>query len=75
MEFGADNKSRDFDPVDVVQMRLIAQLSAAGRIDLMLSARAFAIGLIRGRLKRLYPGLSPEALSMKLVEELSRVQD
>ena len=61
-----------FDPVDVVQMRLLSRLSPGGRIRVMLDARELAVGLIRGRLRRRYPDLSTRALNLKVLEEVAR---
>ena len=61
-----------FDPVDVEQMRLLSRLSAGGRIRVMLDARELAVGLIRGRLRRRYPGPSTRALNLKVLEEVAR---
>jgi hypothetical protein len=61
-----------FDPVDLQQMRLLAQLSPGGRIRAMLDARELAVGLIRGRLRRQYPDLSLRELNLKVLEELDR---
>lgn len=61
-----------FDPVDLDQMRLPAELSAGQRIATLLDARELAVGLIRGRLHRQYPDLSSRAINLKLVEEVSR---
>ena len=61
-----------FDPVDLQQMRLLAQLSPGGRIRAMLDARELALGLIRGRLRRQYPDLSLRELNLKVLEELDR---
>jgi hypothetical protein len=63
-----------FDPVDVQLMRLLGQLTPGGRIQAMLDARELVVGLIRGRLGRQYPELSPRELNLKLLEELDRVQ-
>jgi hypothetical protein len=63
-----------FDPVDLEQMRLLSRLSPGRRIGAMLDARELAVGLIRGRLRRQYPGLSPRAINMKLLEETTRVR-
>lgn len=63
-----------FDPVDLEQMRLLGRLSPGGRIRLMLDARELAVGLIRGRLRRQYPDLSPRDLNLKVLEEIARVQ-
>ena len=63
-----------FDPVDLVQMRLLGTLSPAQRLRTMLEARELAVGLIRGRLRRRYPDLSPREINLKLLEELARAQ-
>jgi len=63
-----------FDPVDLEQMRLLGRLSPGGRIRLMLDARELAVGLIRGRLRRQYPYLSPRDLNLKVLEEIDRAQ-
>lgn len=52
-----------FDPVDNEQMRRLAHLPRSDRRRLMLNARELAVGLIRGRLRRRYPDLSPTALN------------
>jgi len=61
----------DLDPIDLERMRMLAQLTPAGRIRLMLNARELAVGLIRGRLRRRYPDLDPAALNLKLLEPLN----
>ncbi len=61
-----------FDPVDWEQVRLVARLTPAQRLRLMLDARALAVAMIRARLKRQYPSLSPREINLKLVEEVSR---
>lgn len=63
-----------FNPVDLTQMRLLAQLSPAQRLRTMLDARDLAVSLKRGRLRRRYPELSPREINLKLLEELARVQ-
>ena len=63
-----------FDPVDLEQMRLLGRLSPGGCIRLMLDARELAVGLIRGRLRRQYPDLSPRDLNLKVLEEIDRAQ-
>ena len=63
-----------FDPVDKQLMKLLGQLTPGGRIQAMLDARELVVGLIRGRLGRQYPELSPRELNLKLLEELDRVQ-
>jgi hypothetical protein len=61
-----------FDPIDLKQMHLWARLPTGMRIQAMLDARELAVGLIRGRLRRRYPDLSPRELNMKVLEELER---
>ena len=63
-----------FDPVDMEQMRLLGSLSPGQRIQVMLDARELAVGLIRGRLRRRYPHLSPREINLKLLEEIARAQ-
>ncbi len=63
-----------FDPVDIEQMRLRASLSPARRIQVMLDAREFVMGLKRGRLQKRYPDLSAQEINLKLLEELSHVR-
>ncbi len=61
-----------FDPVDLQQMRLLGTLAPGKRVRIMLNARELAVGLIRGRLRRRYPHLSPRALNLKVLEEVAR---
>jgi len=61
-----------FDPVDLVQMRLLAKLPPGRRVCTMLDAQAFARALIRGRLRRQYPNASERELALKLLEEVER---
>jgi hypothetical protein len=67
-------KTHRFDPVDLGQMRLLGRLPPGRRIQVMLDARELAVGLIRGRLRRQYPDLSPRALNLEVLEEIARVQ-
>jgi hypothetical protein len=61
-----------FDPVDLAQMRLLAQLPPGRRVRTMLDAQALARGLILGRLRRQYPNASPRELALKFLEEVAR---
>jgi len=63
-----------FDPPDMVQVNLLRKLSPSQRIQLMLDARALAVGLIRGRLSKRYPDLPPEKLNLKVLEALSHAR-
>ncbi len=60
-----------FDPIDLVQMRLLLQLPPHRRVRLMLEARELAVGLIRGRLRQRYPNLSSRELGLQVLEETS----
>jgi len=60
-----------FDPPDMVQVNLLRKLSPSQRIQLMLDARALAVGLIRGRLSKRYPDLPLDKLNLKVLETLS----
>lgn len=63
-----------FDPIDVEQIRMSARLTPGQRIQRMLDARELAVGLIRGRLRRQYPGLPSRELNLKVLEEIERAQ-
>ena len=58
------------DPMDETQVKLLASLTGAQRVRVMLEARELAVGLIRGRLRRRYPELSINALNIKVLEEI-----
>ena len=64
--------SRRFNPVDFEYMRFWVQLSPGAHLQAMLGAREFALGAIRSRVRRLYPDLPPEALGLKVLEEIAR---
>ena len=63
-----------FDAIDIEQMRLLAGLAPGQRVQVMLEARELAVGLMRGRLCNRYPDLSPQAINLKLIEEISHAQ-
>ncbi len=63
-----------FEPIDVTHVRLTGQLSSGQRLQRMLDARELAVGLIRGRLRRQHPHLSPNELNLKVLEEIERVK-
>ena len=63
-----------FDPVDLELVRLRGRLSPGRRIQAMLDARELAVGLIRGRLRRRYPDLSPRELNLKVLKEIARAE-
>ncbi len=63
-----------FDPIDPMQIELLEQLSPGQRIQRMVDARAVVVGLIRGRLRQQYPGLSQQELNLKVLEELEHAR-
>jgi hypothetical protein len=63
-----------FDPVDLELVHLRRRMSPGQRLQAMLDAREMAVGLIRGRLRRQYPGLSPRELNLKVLEGIACVQ-
>lgn len=63
-----------FGPVDWEQLRLLLRLEPHQRVRLMLEARELAVALIRARLERQFPDLSPREINLKLVEEVSRAR-
>jgi hypothetical protein len=58
--------------VDLVQLRLLANLPAQRRLRVMLDARELAVGMMRGRLRKEFPNLTSRQLNLKLLEEISR---
>ncbi len=61
-----------FDPVDWEQVRLLLRLEPHERLRVMLDARELAVAMIRARLERQFPDLSPREINLKLIEETSR---
>lgn len=68
-----DNAIR-FDPIDYEQLQILALLSPGKRIQALLDSRELVVGLIRGRLRRLYPQLSETQLNLKVLEEIERAE-
>jgi hypothetical protein len=58
----------------MAQMRLLLQVPPERRIQVLLDARELAVGLIRGRLRRRFPGLSLREINMKVLEEVGRAE-
>ncbi len=67
-----NTEAYEFGPVDWEKLRLVIRLTPAQRLRVMLEARALAAALIRARLRRQFPDLSPREINLKLVEEVSR---
>jgi hypothetical protein len=66
-------QKRIFRPhsVDLMQLRLLANLPAHRRLRVMLDARELAVGMMRGRLRKEFPNFTPIQLNLKLLEEIS----
>mgnify|MGYP001579297941 FL=1 len=66
-------QTRIFRPhsVDLVQLRLLANLPAHKRLRVMLDARELAVGMMRGRLRKEFPNFTSRQLNLKLLEEIS----
>ena len=62
-----------FDPVDHEFMRLRGRLTPSQRLQAMLAAREWVVGGMRARLHCRFPGLSPEEINLKVLEEIERV--
>lgn len=65
---------RGLDPVDWVQMQLIANLPPHRRITPGMSAQAFAMAIFRSTLKRRYPDLTRSEINMKVLAHFSPVR-
>lgn len=63
-----------FDPIDEEQFRLLCSLPPGWRVRVMLDARELAVGLIGGRVRRQYPGMSLRELNLNVLEEIERVK-
>ncbi|MGD8403117.1 MAG: hypothetical protein PVJ21_05615 [Anaerolineales bacterium] len=65
---------RGLDPVDWVQMQLIANLPPEKRITPGLQAQAFAMAALRGTFRKRYPELSLSEINMKVLAHLTPVR-
>lgn len=62
------------DPVDWVQMELLANLTPAERVMAGMRAQAFAMSALRGTLRKKYPDLSMAEINMKTLSQLTFVR-
>jgi hypothetical protein len=65
---------RGLDPVDWVQMQLLANLSPEKRIAPGLQAQAFAMAALRGTFRKRYPDLSLSEVNMKVLTYFTPVR-
>ena len=65
---------RGLDPVDWVQVRLLANLPPERRIIPGMHAQAFAMSIFRGTLRKRYPHLTRSELNMKVLAHFTTVR-
>jgi hypothetical protein len=65
---------RGLDPIDWVQVRLIAALPPERRIVPGMCAQAFAMAALRGALQERYPELTRPELNMKVLAHFTPVR-
>lgn len=65
---------RGLDPIDWVQMKLLANLPPERRISPALQAQRFAMAGLRGTFLQRYPELSMSAINMKVLAYLTPVR-
>jgi hypothetical protein len=65
---------KGLDPVDWVQMQLLANLAPEKRIAPGLQAQAFAMSALRGTFRKRYPDLSLSEFNMKVLAYLTPVR-
>ena len=65
---------QSLDPIDWVQVRLIAALPPERRIVPGMRAQAWAMAALRGTLQRRFPNLTRSELSMKVLAHFTPVR-
>ena len=63
---------RPLSKAELEQLQRWFRLSTAKRLRAMLEARALAMGIIRGRIRRQHPELSQREINLLVLEEISR---
>lgn len=63
-----------FDPIDWVQMKLIAKLPPAKRIIAPMLAMEFSMAALRGTFRKKFPNLSMSEINMKVLAYLTPVR-
>lgn len=69
---GGDVASRRFDPVDSVQLRLLAGPTPGQHIRVILDAQELSPALVRGRLRWQHPEATERELPLLLLQEIER---
>ena len=65
---------RGLDPIDWVQMELLAKLPPAKRIIPPLQAQEFSMAALRGTFRKRFPELSMSEINMKVLAYLTPVR-
>jgi hypothetical protein len=65
---------RELDPIDWVQMELLAKLPPAERIIPALQAQEFSMSALRGTFRKRFPELSMSEINMKVLAYLTPVR-
>ncbi len=65
---------KGFDPIDWVQMELLASLPPAKRIIPALQAQEFSMAALRGTFRKRFPELSMSEINMKVLAYLTPVR-
>jgi hypothetical protein len=63
-----------FDPIDWLQMELIAKLPPAKRIIAPMLAQEFSMAALRGTFRKKFPDLSISEINMKVLAYLTPVR-
>lgn len=69
-----DEIVRGLEPIDWVQMRLLANLSPADRVLAGMRAQEFAMAMLRATFAERFPELSQSELNMKVLAYLTPVR-
>lgn len=72
MKESMQTTSSQYDPVDLNHLGMMGRLGAGKRVLAMMDAHELICGLIRGRLRRRHPDLSPAEMSSMLLQEIAR---
>ena len=65
---------RGMDPIDWVQLELLARLTPAERVLVGMRAQRFAKAALRGTLSKRFPELSQSELNMKVLEHFTPIR-
>ena len=66
--------SLELDLVDWQQLELLAKISPAERLDLMMAASDFSLSGLRGAFKRRFPDDSPSQLNLRVLAYVTPIR-